>query len=411
MRRYLIHAVVALTAITMAAGCASSRPHIDYKPQKIDDSRWVPRAERFVVIVDDSSSMRREKKIEIATDLTRSMSQTIPAFDYDAGLRSFGQGGCLPREETSLLTGMARYSASAFGSSLDRVTCADGNSPLGSALKAAGEDLGAASGEVAIIAISDGLDMGETELKAASALTEKFGDRLCIHTIQVGDDPRGEKMLAEVAAVTGCGGRVSASDLTDGTAMARFVQDAFLYPDSDGDGVPDHLDKCPDTAHGVGVDASGCPLDSDGDGVSDALDKCPDTPKGVPVDDTGCPPEGIEAVDGEWVIRGRLLFDTNKWDLKPEALPVLDQAVNYLKKNTQWLVEIQGHTDSTGPMKWNQTLSARRAESVKDYMVTKGVASSRLTTKGFGASEPKESNDTREGRAQNRRVDFRPMEK
>jgi OOP family OmpA-OmpF porin len=312
--------------------------------------------------------------------------------------------------------------------------------------------------------------MGETVLEAARAVAEKFGDRLCIHTIQVGDDRWGKEFLDEVADVTECGGRVSASDLTDGAAMARFVQDALLYPDSDGDGVPDHLDKCPDTPSGIKVDATGCPLDSDGDGVPDHLDKCPntpsgvkvdangcpvdsdgdgvpdheddcpntprgvkvdergcpldsdgdgvpdhldkcpDTPRGVPVDEEGCPPQGIEAIDGEWVIRGRLLFDTNKWDLKPEALPILDQAVDYLQKNTQWNVEIQGHTDSTGSMEWNMTLSERRAESVRDYMVTKGLDASRLTTVGFGPNEPMESNDTREGRAKNRRVDFRPIE-
>jgi OOP family OmpA-OmpF porin len=318
--------------------------------------------------------------------------------------------------------------------------------------------------------ISDGMHMGETEVAAATALAEQFGDRLCIHTIQVGHDAAGEKMLAAVAGATGCGGLVNAADLTEGSAMAQFVQDALLYPDSDsdgvpdhldkcpntpsgvkvdetgcpldsdGDGVPDHLDKCPDTpsgvqvdAHGcpvdsdgdgvpdnqdkcpntprgVKVDAVGCPLDSDGDGVPDHLDKCPDTPPGVPVDEEGCPPQGIEAIDGEWVIRGRLLFDINKWKLKPGALPILGQAADYLKKNTQWNVEIQGHTDSTGQMEWNMTLSGRRAESVRDYLVEQGVDASRFTTKAFGPSEPMESNDTREGRAQNRRVDFRPIE-
>jgi OOP family OmpA-OmpF porin len=472
MRRALFVVLVCLAWLAMVAGCASTKTGLQFQPQTIGVDGWVPRAERFVVILDDSSSMigpvDHEKKYKIATRLARSLSQTIPALDYSAGLRSFGQGNCLPREETTLLTGMKVYSAGDFGTTLDRFQCANRNSPLDTALTAAGEDLAAASGEVAIIAISDGLHMGQTELDAAGALVEQFGDRLCIYTIQVGDDPRGEKMLAAVAEVTECGARHSAADLTSGAAMAQFVQDALLYPDSDGDGVPDHLDKCPntpkgvevdadgcpvdtdgdgvpdyqdkcpntpagvkvdasgcpldtdgdgvpdyqdecpDTPRGVKVDEKGCPLDTDGDGVLDYLDKCPDTPKGVPVDDEGCPPEGLEYVDGEWVIRGRLLFETNKWELKEDVLPLLDRTVDYLQKNTEWIVEIQGHTDSSGRLEWNMELSQNRADSVRDYLVSQGVDASRITTTAHGPNEPMESNETPEGRAQNRRVDFVP---
>ena len=116
-------------------------------------------------------------------------------------------------------------------------------------------------------------------------------------------------------------------------AMEQFVADVFLWPDADGDGVPDHLDTCPDTPKGVEVDAEGCPIDSDGDGVPDYLDrcpgtpagvevdtngcpvdsdgdgvpdhldKCPGTPVGVPVDGTGCPITGIEVAGDEWLLR------------------------------------------------------------------------------------------------------------
>jgi outer membrane protein OmpA-like peptidoglycan-associated protein len=160
------------------------------------------------------------------------------------------------------------------------------------------------------------------------------------------------------------------------------------------------------------VDASGCPIpqDADGDGVVDAKDKCPDTPRGVPVREDGCPPEGLEQVAGEWVIRGRLLFDTNKSTLKPEATEILDRVVDFMKKQPQWTVEIQGHTDNTGSLGYNMSLSQKRADAVRDYLVKGGVPASRLSTKGFGPNEPMESNDTPEGRAANRRVDFKPTE-
>jgi OOP family OmpA-OmpF porin len=181
--------------------------------------------------------------------------------------------------------------------------------------------------------------------------------------------------------------------------------------DTDGDGVPDYLDKCPGTPNGAPVDASGCPLDSDGDGVPDYLDKCPGTPRGVPVDETGCPPEGITVMGDEWMVRGELLFALNKSKLTERAKEVLGRAVVFLKENPNFHVEIQGHTDSTGPLAWNMQLSKMRAESVKAFMVESGIAEGRLTTKGFGPHEPVAPNDTAENRAQNRRVDFRPWEK
>ena len=181
--------------------------------------------------------------------------------------------------------------------------------------------------------------------------------------------------------------------------------------DSDGDGVPDNLDKCPNTPKGVKVDAVGCPLDSDGDGVPDYLDKCPGTPKGVPVDDTGCPLKGITVMGDEWMVNAEILFALNKYKLTPQAEELIGRAASFLAKNPQYFVEIQGHTDSTGPLAWNMELSNLRAESVKAFLVNQGIAADRLTTKGFGPHEPIVPNDTAENRSKNRRVDFRPWTK
>jgi OOP family OmpA-OmpF porin len=113
----------------------------------------------------------------------------------------------------------------------------------------------------------------------------------------------------------------------------------------------------------------------------------------------------------EWAVEGKILFDVNKATLKPAAKELLGRVVDFLNKNTQYLVEIQGHTDSTGPQAWNDTLSQMRADSVKEFLVAKGIAAGRLTAKGYASIEPIASNDTAEGRQQNRRVDFKPTEK
>jgi OOP family OmpA-OmpF porin len=197
--------------------------------------------------------------------------------------------------------------------------------------------------------------------------------------------------------------------------------------DSDGDGVKDSIDKCPNTPRGVAVDASGCPMDSDGDGVADGMDKCPKTPAGAKVDKNGCELDGdkdgvVDRLDecpntaaGVQVdikgceIKGKIRlpgvnFESNSDRLLPSASDVLNDAAATLKKNPTITVEVAGHTDSDGAAEYNESLSARRATTVRDYLAANGVAMDRMTTRGYGESQPIADNGTRAGKAQNRRV-------
>jgi OOP family OmpA-OmpF porin len=169
--------------------------------------------------------------------------------------------------------------------------------------------------------------------------------------------------------------------------------------DSDGDGVNDDKDKCPGTPKGVKVDKDGCPIDSDGDGVPDYQDACPGTPRGTPVDTRGCPKVSKITV-------GDVNFDFDRATLKDSARSVLDSAADQIKSQSSNVkgVMVTGYTDSTGPEAYNQGLSERRANSVKDYLEGKGV--SNITTEGRGESNPVGDNATREGRAANRRVEI-----
>jgi len=183
--------------------------------------------------------------------------------------------------------------------------------------------------------------------------------------------------------------------------------------DSDGDGVPDYLDKCPDTPQGVKVDEHGCeikpvettpmppmaPLDSDGDGVPDNIDKCPGTPSGTKVDNTGCPlPEKIELYG--------VLFAFDSSVIAPESARVLDDVATTFKRYPDLMAEVAGHTDSIGTRKYNQGLSERRANAVRDYLISQGVAPQQLTAKGYGETQPLASNASFEGRWRNRRVEL-----
>jgi OOP family OmpA-OmpF porin len=197
---------------------------------------------------------------------------------------------------------------------------------------------------------------------------------------------------------------------------AAAPKEAPVVKDSDGDGVPDDADLCPGTPKGVKVDAKGCPIDSDGDGVPDGIDQCPGTPPGVAVDDKGCP---TTLGSGRFKILGSgadlrfedVHFEFDKSDLSDYAREMLDDAATVIGQVSQKYpglkVDISGHTDSVGTEGYNQGLSERRANAVKDYLLRKGVESGRVSTYAYGESKPVATNDTAEGRAQNRRAETR----
>ncbi len=221
---------------------------------------------------------------------------------------------------------------------------------------------------------------------------------------------------------------------------ARGMVDSVGCPmDTDGDGVADYLDECPGTpkeAYGK-VDAKGCPIDSDGDGVADYMDECPNTPKAAwgHVDAKGCEldSDGDEVPDykdecptvpGLKENKGcpelkrevrQLLqkamqgieFETGKATIKKKSYPLLDQIANIFIENSNYIIEVQGHTDNTGNAEANKNLSEKRAQAVMDYMIKKGVDFQRMTAVGYGQDQPIADNKTKAGRAKNRRVEFK----
>jgi outer membrane protein OmpA-like peptidoglycan-associated protein len=179
-------------------------------------------------------------------------------------------------------------------------------------------------------------------------------------------------------------------------------------PDTDKDGILDPDDECVDVP-GV-PEYKGCPIpDTDGDGLLDPSDQCvkdPETKNGYK-DGDGCPdeiPKEVKKFSG--VIKG-IYFDTDKAVIKKKSVTVLDEALDVFKKFPDMKVEISGHTDSQGSRDHNLDLSQRRAEAVKKWLVDRGVADSRITTRGVGPDEPVDTNETKAGRAKNRRIEFK----
>ena len=176
-------------------------------------------------------------------------------------------------------------------------------------------------------------------------------------------------------------------------------------PDTDGDGIEDAKDACPEVA---GLRRfRGC-ADTDGDGIADPKDKCPN--EAGPADNDGCPNPTEEAIEALNELGATVQFELNKADLKPEAIELLISVYDIMTKFGNTNFSIEGHTDTTGPKAFNQKLSEDRAEKVKSHLVEKGVDGTRLSTKGFGEDSPKVSNNTRDGRITNRRVEFKVVD-
>ncbi len=188
--------------------------------------------------------------------------------------------------------------------------------------------------------------------------------------------------------------------------------------DRDGDGIPDSLDKCPDQPEDFDKidDADGCPEDDfDKDDIADAVDACPKEP-GEPSaekDKNGCP-VFIRRLEGstEIEILKQVQFATGSAKILSNSFKILDEVVKLMTINKDiQLVAIEGHTDNKGKDKDNEKLSDDRANSVRQYIIDKGIHPDRLTAKGFGPYKPIADNKTADGRQKNRRVEFHIRDK
>jgi OOP family OmpA-OmpF porin len=209
--------------------------------------------------------------------------------------------------------------------------------------------------------------------------------------------------------------------------------------DTDGDGVSDRFDLCPNTPAGCKVDDYGCPWDSDGDGVCDGLDRCPGTPAGAKVDAHGCDAEQLaargasappieskstpppaapmpppspprSAVEKKLIASGEIRledvhFETNSATLLPESETTLDEAGRALEHFVDLKIEVQGHTDTRGSGPYNMKLSQARAESVRKYLLDHfQLSPDNYIAKGYGKTQPETQERNQEELLRNRRV-------
>jgi OOP family OmpA-OmpF porin len=362
--------------------CASQ----DLNPM-VQKGEYVKKIDNFLVILDTSSTMaekqtiswyKKQKKINHAKDLITCMNQTIPEIELIGGMRVFGDS--LPEE--GLVYGMTGYTKTGLDESLLSLEKTGGFSPIAESIALARMDLEETTGKSAVILFSDGKNTdGSDPVAAAKEMKDQFGENICIYTVLLGESAKGKMVMDGIAEAGQCDFAIAtdAKTLISTNAMTDFVINVFL-----------------------GKAAKPLPLmDSDGDGVTDNIDKCPDTPKGIKVDRVGCPIPIKEKITITLYIK----FDYDKDIVRSEYHSQIEEVANFLKAYPDKNVDLEGHTDSIGSDAYNIDLSQRRAASVKNVLIeTFGIDAARITTEGYGEALPVATNETAEGRQLNRRV-------
>lgn len=380
-------------AITYAliSGCAS-QPLSTFKVFPAQDlnslvssGQYIQKTDNFFVLNDSSLSMADNylgigypaqpsaTKLAVEKEILSRINLTIPDLKLTSSIRSFGFGPCLSWEFTQLNLPPSSHSKSTFGRGIDSLTCASGGSPMDNGIEETTNDLSTMTGNIAVLILSDG-KVDTTPVPEVKSLKQRYGDKLCVYTVWVGnpEDSGGYATLSQLSDIAGCGFSVTAEQISSADDMTKFVQSIFLKP-------------------GTLPPADCSTLDDDADGINNCNDKCPNTLKDAHVNQFGC-----------WVVD--IKFDNDQSNIKPEFYPELDNAVTVIENNPGVNIEVQGHTSSTGTVKYNQRLSERRALAVKKYISRKIHAGHKLTVRGYGLTQPIDTNETEAGRANNRRV-------
>ncbi len=364
MKRFLLNPLFCVLLSILFIGCAgpvaqkTTSPPV-FKASQFEGSEYVQEADNLLIILDASSSMAErfqgQAKIRLAKAAVGHINQTIQNSSLTAGLRTFGQHLEFTGKDTTLIYGLTEYSRAGLDKALKPIKPA-GTSPMALAIEAAGQDLESSEGNIALIIVSDGKIKKGDPISAAEKIKGQFGERLCIATVLIGDDPEGTTLIEKIGEVGKC--EIAMEEETP-LAVPTYTPTPKPRPRS----RPAHRP----------------------------------TPTPTPTPTTA--PTQREL--------GIIHFDFGNWDIKPMYNAILDNIARNMKDDPDLRVKINGHTDSIGSAEYNQELSEKRARAAMEYLTEqKDVREWRLIPEGFSFTNPIADNRTSDGRAKNRRCEF-----
>ncbi len=308
----------------------------DLKPQYAAGN-YVSKVDGWVVLLDASSSMNHlyqdYTKFDIAKAFVKKMNDTLPPISAVSGLRTFGHAPQLTKEKTQLFYGMSSFDQNQMREGLSKINPSGGPTPMSAAISEVTQDLKNIKGSKAVIIVSDGQDLDEKPILAAKQMLAELGDDLCIYSVLVGDDEDGKVLLEKIANLSVCGFMVSALDTVPGHPMAEYVTNVFLSTDDQGLGYHKAVSLIKPLSH--------------------------------------------------------IFFNFDEYTLTREGRDILDKNIEILSQNPNIKLRIEGHASVKGEVDYNQTLSEKRASSVRNYLYSVGkITPNRLSIIGYGETKP-----------------------
>lgn len=318
--------------------------------------KMVPKVDNFIFLIDHSSSMafsyKGQRYVQFG-GVSKIMMAKSTAYELNKLIPALPyKSGLYTFAPYKQYAGMAPYDKAAMEKALAPIKTdyeAYGRmTPMGVGLQDLDKVVGGLSGKTAVIIFSDGdSNLGVDPVSVAKQMQAKYGDKICFSVVSFADNKHGEEVNKAIAALSKCGCFALGEELLRNQAAREAFLNCALY----------------------------------------------------------------DFIEEEVVIFRSIYFDFDKYNIKKEFFPVLDEGVSIVKSKPGTQVILEGHTDSVGTDRYNMGLSKRRANSVKAYFVRKGVESGRIEAVGFGKRQPRATNATAEGRKLNRRVEikFKPM--
>ena len=324
-----------------------------------------PRADNFIFYVDNSGSMMfdyeelgKDKSV-VARDTLLQLNQEIPELDVNFGVYTYG-----PYNE---FLSPSSYNESAVAQAFESIPVEfeifGRRTPMGRDLIQLSDELAELRGDIAVIAVTDGeSNIGVRPGRVMEEMYREYGDRICFHFISLAQSDAERSNVEDWAGINPCTVKIDADELQKDFVRADFIRDVFY------------------TERQVTV-----------------------TPAPEPEPEPAPTVEPEEEV----IVFSNIQFDFDSSVIKDEYAEILREAARQIQDRTDPHVVVEGHTCNIGPADYNMGLSQRRADSVADFLVEQGVDQDAIDTEAYGLTSPEFDNDTREGRALNRRVEMR----
>jgi OmpA-OmpF porin, OOP family len=356
MHKHSVRSLLMAVPLMALAAC-SSAPYTPVAQQgdPIDVNAYTKKVDTFIVLLDTSGSMKTEDdgrpRMFNAEDWTASFGNAVPPMDFQSAMVTFGKGAtgsCIGYGIASTLYGPATFNSADFGRALGTLECAASTTPIAEAIDSTSTLLAEDTGKIAVIIVSDFNWNDPDAVKSSLAeLRSQHPNNVCVHTVKVGNDTEYDAMISSMIDASGCDSAVAASAVASGPALSTYVADTLLTPKEKG------LEY---TTHTVSAE---------------------------------------------------VLFDFDKSLLKEQGKAELRKLGQIIMSQGMAVgdIDVVGHTDSVGTDAYNQALSVRRAQAVKNFLVSGGISAGIIDVIGMGKRQPVASNDNAAGRAMNRRVD------